>query len=140
VTLEASTNLVNSLHPLTGITPSAAVSTTLSAHPGPEFPRTSGLGADLTDWSLMPQLPRQHGPVRYRLRVDGHLDAHWSARFDELALRSEDDGTTTLTGLVQDQSQLHGLLAKIRDLGLTLISMRVLDESQMDATTEEEDW
>jgi len=88
----------------------------------------------------MPQLPRQHAPVRYRLRVDGHLDAHWSARFDDLALRSENDGTTTLTGLVQDQSQLHGLLAKIRDLGLTLISMRVLAETQVDENDEEADW
>jgi len=76
--------------------------------------------------------PRRHAPVRYRLRVDGHLDTHWSARFDDLALTLEDNGTTTLTGLLQDQSQLHGLLAKIRDLGLTLISVTVLTETQMD--------
>jgi hypothetical protein len=76
--------------------------------------------------------PRRHTPARYQLRVDGHLDSHWSARFDDLALRWEDDGTTTLTGLVQDQAQLHGLLAKIRDLGLTLISIRVLDETKTD--------
>jgi hypothetical protein len=86
----------------------------------------------VTDWSLMPQLPSRHAPVRYRLRVDGHLDTHWSARFDDLALTLEDNGTTTLTGLLEDQSQLHGLLAKIRDLGLTLISVRVLAETPMD--------
>ena len=76
--------------------------------------------------------PGQHTPARYQLRVEGHLDTHWSAHLDDLALTLEDDGTTTLTGLVQDQSQLHGLLAKIRDLGLTLISVRVLNDLQMD--------
>ena len=88
----------------------------------------------------MSQQPRRHTPARYQLRVDGHLDTHWSARFDDLALRLEDDGTTTLTGLVQDQSQLHGLLAKIRGLGLTLISIRVLDETQTDDDAEEKGW
>jgi hypothetical protein len=72
--------------------------------------------------------------------VRGHLDAHWSPRFDDLVLRSEGDGTTTLTGLVEDQSQLHGLLAKIRDLGLTLVSIRVLDGTQINENAEEEDW
>jgi hypothetical protein len=85
----------------------------------------------------MPQPPRRHTPARYQLRVDGHLDMHWSARFDDLALRLEEDGTTTLTGLIQDQSQLHGLLGKTRDLGLTLISIRVLDETQIDANGED---
>jgi hypothetical protein len=87
----------------------------------------------------MPQPPRSHAPALYQLRVDGHLDSHWSAQFDDLALRLEDDGTTTLTGVVQDQSQLHGLLAKIRDLGLTLISIRVLDRTQTNATADVED-
>jgi hypothetical protein len=58
-------------------------------------------------------------------RVDGHLDAHWAAWFDDLTLAQQDDGTTTLTGLVQGQSQLHGLLAKIRDLGLILIRLEL---------------
>lgn len=80
----------------------------------------------------MPHPPGQHTPARYRLRVDGHLDLHWSAHLDDLELAWEDDGTTTLTGLVEDQSQLHGLLAKIRDLGLTLISVRVLVDPKGD--------
>lgn len=88
----------------------------------------------------MPKPPRRHTPSRYQLRVDGHLDSHWAARFDDLTLTRHDDGTTTLTGLVQDQSQLHGLLAKVRDLTLTLISIRVLDETQMDEDAEEENW
>ncbi len=80
----------------------------------------------------MPHPPRPPTPARYQLRVDGHLDAHWSAHLDDLALAWEDDGTTTLVGPIQDQSQLHGLLAKIRDLGLTLISVTVLDDLHRD--------
>jgi hypothetical protein len=66
-------------------------------------------------------------PARYELRLDGHLDDHWTAWFDDLTLTHEDDGTTTLRGLVPDQAALHGLLAKVRDLGATLISVEVLD-------------
>ncbi len=79
-------------------------------------------------------------PARYQLRVDGHLDRHWSARLDDLALQVEDDGTTTLTGLVQDQSHLHGLLAKIRDLGLVLLGVRVLVETQISDNVEDKGW
>lgn len=82
---------------------------------------------------------RRRTPALYELRVEGHLDAHWSARFDDLALTLMDDGTTTLTGLVQDQSQLHGLLARIRDLGITLISIGILDESPLHPDTEGQD-
>jgi hypothetical protein len=59
----------------------------------------------------------------YEIRVAGHLDAHWSAWFDGLTLVLEPDGTTTLRGLVADQAELHGLLAKVRDIGATLISV-----------------
>ena len=116
------------------------MSPTLSAHPGPEFPEprawalTSLIGASCHSYpDNMDRCATGSGLTDTSTRTGprGSTSSH---------LRSEDDGTTTLTGLVQDQSQLHGLLAKIRDLGLTLISMRVLDESQMDATTEEEDW
>ena len=61
------------------------------------------------------------------LRVGGHLDPHWSARFGGLALTHEEDGTTTLTGAVADQAELHGILTRIRDLGVTLISVAPLD-------------
>jgi hypothetical protein len=64
-----------------------------------------------------------HVPHGYRLRVEGHLDDHWSASFDCLALARENDGTTSLTGAVADQAALHGLLAKIRDLGILVISV-----------------
>jgi hypothetical protein len=75
----------------------------------------------------MTHTPHRQSPSAYQLRVDGHLDQHWSSWFGDLSLTREDDGTTTLAGPVADQAQLHGLLTKIRDLGVTLISVEVLD-------------
>lgn len=66
-------------------------------------------------------------PTCYRLRVEGHLDEHWAAWFDALTLTREDDGTTSLSGVVPDQAALHGLLAKVRDLGITLISVEAIE-------------
>jgi hypothetical protein len=57
------------------------------------------------------------------LRVDGHLDEQWSTWFGGLTLCQEHDGTTSLRGGITDQAELHGLLAKVRDLGLTLLSV-----------------
>jgi hypothetical protein len=66
----------------------------------------------------------------YQLRVSGRLDRHWSAWFDGLTVTHEDDGSTSLTGAVTDQAELHGLLAKIRDLGVTLISVTIVDSDE----------
>ncbi len=63
----------------------------------------------------------------YELRIDGHLGEHWSTWFDGLSLTHADDGTTILRGPVTDQAQLHGLIAKIRNLGATLLSVNVMD-------------
>jgi hypothetical protein len=63
----------------------------------------------------------------YRLRVVGHLDDRWSQWFGELTIDRHDDGTCTLTGPVTDQAQLHGILARLRDIGATLLSLRTLD-------------
>jgi hypothetical protein len=63
----------------------------------------------------------------YELRVAGHLDDHWSAWFGELTLTRHDDGTTALTGPIADQAQLHGVLAAVRDLGVTLLSLQACD-------------
>ncbi len=63
----------------------------------------------------------------YELRVEGHLDEHWSTWLDGLTLLRDGDGTTTLRGVVADQAELHGLLAKVRDIGATLISVRSTD-------------
>jgi hypothetical protein len=66
-------------------------------------------------------------PTYYELRVQGVLDDRWSAWFEGLQLRSDQAGQTTIAGPVTDQAALHGLLAKIRDLGLPLLSVRRLD-------------
>jgi hypothetical protein len=62
----------------------------------------------------------------YELRIGGHLDQHWGTWFDGFTLTHEDDGTSTLRGAVRDQSELHGLLVRVRDLGTTLISVTSL--------------
>ena len=66
----------------------------------------------------------------YRIAIGGRLDESWSAWFDDMALTMErrEDGTTAtiLTGTVRDQPALHGLLARIRDLGLLLLSVERL--------------
>jgi hypothetical protein len=76
----------------------------------------------------MNQHPGAHAPAHYELRIEGHLDKYWSAWFGGLTLTREDDGTTTLRGTVTDQAELHGLLARVRDLGTTLISVRTIDD------------
>ena len=68
-----------------------------------------------------------HQPVRYELRVSGYLDDRWSEWFDDLTLTHESDGTTTMCGPVVDQAALHSLLIKIRDLGMTLVSVHAVD-------------
>ena len=64
---------------------------------------------------------------RYEIRVKGHLDRRWSAWFDGMTLTTAGDGTTTMAGPVVDQAALHGLLQRLRDTGLPLISVRQLD-------------
>jgi hypothetical protein len=66
-------------------------------------------------------------PIRYEIRLDGHLDARWAARFDGMTLTTTGDGTTVLDGPVVDQAALHGILRELRDLGLSLISVNRLD-------------
>jgi len=69
---------------------------------------------------------RHQNPGWYEIRVKGHLDARWAAWFDGLILTDSSDGTTIIHGSVADQAALHGLLQKIRDLGLPLISVNHL--------------
>ena len=61
-------------------------------------------------------------PMVYQIRVEGHLGPRWSDWFGGMTILLEDDGDTLLTGPVEDQAALHGLLRKVRDLGLPLIS------------------
>lgn len=60
--------------------------------------------------------------MEYEIRIEGHLDPRWAAWFDGLSLTLEDDGTTTMQGSIVDQAALHGVLERLRDLGMTLIS------------------
>lgn len=71
--------------------------------------------------------PAPHPTGDYELRIAGHLDEHWSTWFGGLILTHDDDGITTLRGPVTDQAELHGLLAKVRDLGATLLSVKAID-------------
>ena len=62
-------------------------------------------------------------PTTYEIRLAGHLDPRWATRFGGLALRLEPDGTTVLSGPIADQAALHGLLQRVRDLGIPLVSV-----------------
>jgi hypothetical protein len=61
-------------------------------------------------------------PMVYQIRVKGHLGRQWTNWFEGLTITLEDNGDTILTGPVVDQAALHGLLRKVRDLGMPLIS------------------
>jgi hypothetical protein len=69
-------------------------------------------------------------PLVYQIRIKGHLGAQWSDWFEGLTLTLEDDGDTLLTGPLVDQSALHGLLKKVRDLGMPLISVIPMNHNQ----------
>jgi hypothetical protein len=69
---------------------------------------------------------------RYEIRLKGHLDARWAAWFDGLSLTKASDGTTVLHGPVADQAALHGVLQKLRDLGLPLLSVTEAEPDQPD--------
>jgi len=64
-----------------------------------------------------------HGPAKYEIEVRGQLGSQWSDWFDDITIESY-SGMTTITIDILDQAALHGLLARIRDLGLPLISVR----------------
>lgn len=72
------------------------------------------------------------GPARYEIRIDGVLDDRWADWFGGLQI-SHDGSQTLIFGLLPDQPALHGVLAKIRDLGLSLVSVRRLDAGDGDA-------
>ncbi len=72
---------------------------------------------------------------RYDIQVQGHLDPRWSSWFAPLAIQHQADGTTLLHGALADQAALFGLLLKIRDLNLTLLSLRYLPETSQGETS-----
>ena len=71
----------------------------------------------------------------YQIVVKGHLDSEWSEWFDGLAVTMVDNGVTILSGPIIDQTALHGVLIKIRDLGLPLLSLTRIDPDHSDAFT-----
>jgi hypothetical protein len=66
-------------------------------------------------------------PWVYQIRIRGHLGRQWTDWFEELTITLEDNGDTLLAGLVVDQAALHGLLKKVRDLGVPLISVNRIE-------------
>ena len=64
-----------------------------------------------------------HGPGRYEIRLQGHLPSRWATWFDDMTVTNHDDGTPAICGSVIDQAALHGLLHKVRDIGLPLVSV-----------------
>ena len=76
-------------------------------------------------------LPEYHDESGlYEIRLKGHLDNRWADWFEGLTITLEDQGDTLLTGLVVDQAALHGLLKKVRDLGMPLVSVSPLEHGQ----------
>lgn len=65
--------------------------------------------------------------TRYQIRLKGHLDGRWASWFNDLTVIQAENGETVLTGPVPDQAALYGVLKKARDLGMSLLSVRCLD-------------
>jgi hypothetical protein len=66
-------------------------------------------------------------PVVYQIRLKGHLDSQWTDWFGGLTITLEEDGNTLLSGLVADQAALHGLMKQVRDLGIPLVSVCLVE-------------
>jgi hypothetical protein len=77
--------------------------------------------------------PTRPLPQRFEIRLAGRLDPRWSTWLDGLEPRSCPDGTTALRGPIADQAALHGLLARIRDLGIPLLAVTPLDDEPTSA-------
>jgi hypothetical protein len=77
--------------------------------------------------SETPSDGRRDHAGQYEVRLKGHLDPRWSAWFDGLMLTEDSDGTTVIHGSLVDQAALHGVLQKVRDMGLPLLSVMRID-------------
>ncbi len=81
---------------------------------------------------------QRNGSRRYRIKVKGALDSAWSAWFDDFLILQDDD-ETLLTGTVRDQAALHGLLTRIRDLGLTILLVEQLSDQAPECDDDDDD-
>jgi hypothetical protein len=73
-------------------------------------------------------------PMVYQIRIKGHLSHQWADWFGEVTITLEEDGNTLLIGAAIDQAALHGLLKKVRDLGLPLLSVNSVEPSRQDVS------
>ncbi|MDX1416674.1 MAG: hypothetical protein R3293_20910 [Candidatus Promineifilaceae bacterium] len=69
-------------------------------------------------------------PRQYQITIEGHLQSNWSEWFDNLMIQQESDGTTTLSGPITDRAALYGILNKLRDMGITLLSVQILTDKK----------
>jgi hypothetical protein len=77
--------------------------------------------------------PTPSQPVIYQIRLKGHLGSQWTDWFEGLTITQEEDSNTLLTGPVVDQAALHGLLKKVRDLGMPLVSVNRVEPDSSEA-------
>jgi hypothetical protein len=78
--------------------------------------------------------PDPDQPMICHIRIEGHLGPHWSSWFEGLAITLEDNGETLLTGPLVDQAALHGLIRKVRDLGIPLLSVVCVKAGQAETS------
>lgn len=84
-------------------------------------------------------MPNKHSPENdnrqpmvYQIRIQGHLGHQWTERFGGLTITLEENGDTLITGTVVDQAALHGLLRKVRDLGMSLLAVNIIGPGRAD--------
>lgn len=81
----------------------------------------------------------RHEAGSYEIRLGGHLEARWATWFDGLSLRLEPDGTSVIHGPIADQAALHGLIRRVRDTGLPLISVSRIQPEHVNTSNEGRD-
>jgi hypothetical protein len=83
--------------------------------------------------------PDRHEAGSYEIRLEGHLEARWATWFDGLSLRLEPDGTSVIHGPIADQAALHGLIQRVRDAGLPLVSVTRIQPDHVNESNEGRD-
>ena len=104
-----------------------------SAKDNVEFGMNNGLRYRVMSNELNPKSD-PGDPMVYQIRIKGHLGRQWTDWFGGLTITLEDNGETLVTGPVVDQAALHGLLRKVRDLGMSLVSVNCVELGQADAS------